>query len=122
MDRIRNGEAMTIWGDGSSVRDYLFVDDFLALCLAILDTPQIPGVRTINAASGIGVSLNELLAEIESISGKTLRRTYETRRNVDAQRVVGDPALARSTYGWSAATSLQEGLQRTWNWLINTRC
>ena len=118
--KLKRDEPLTVWGDGSAVRDYLYIDDLMALCMAILDAPMPTGARVLNAASGTGVSLNDLLLSMEAIAGKPLQRTYQTCRAVDATQIVMDASVAHRHYGWTAATSLLDGLRQTWNWFNTT--
>jgi UDP-glucose 4-epimerase len=111
---LRN-EVMHIWGDGNARRDYIYIDDLIELCALALTTPKPPGVvRTFNACSGISVSLNELLAIMESVTGKSLQRSYDQGRAVDASCIAMDSSLAAQVFGWRHQTSLAEGLRRTW--------
>lgn len=119
--KIIRGEPLSVWGDGSIVRDYLYIDDFVALCMAILAAPMPMGTRVLNAASGFGVTLNELFNAMEAVTKRPLSRTYDARRTVDAVRVVMDASLAKRRYGWTATTSLHEGLRKTWDWFNTTR-
>lgn len=111
------GDPLTIWGDGSAVRDYLYIDDFIALCLAVLDRPGPVGCRILNASSGRPTRLDDLLTEIEVVSGRPLRREYAAPRSVDASHVEIDSGAAARRHGWSASVDLHEGLSRTWAWL-----
>lgn len=119
--RISRGETLPVWGDGSTVRDYLYIDDLVMLCMAILTTPMPTGTRVLNASSGVGVSLNELFNAIEAVTGQPLRRTYHVSRQIDAARIVMDASQAKELYGWSPITPLQEGLRKTWNWFNTTQ-
>lgn len=119
--KIVRGETLSVWGNGSAVRDYLYIDDFIALCVAVVGAPMSAGVRTVNASSGTGISLDELFVAMEAISGKSLHRSYDIGRVVDAVRIVMDAGYAQRVYGWSAGTSLQEGLGRTWQWFSSQR-
>lgn len=111
---LRN-EVMHIWGDGTARRDYIYIDDLVELCTLALTAPTSPGVvRTFNACSGTSVSLNELLAIMESVTGKSLQRSYDQGRAVDASCIAMDPSLAAQAFGWRHQTSLEEGLRRTW--------
>jgi UDP-glucose 4-epimerase len=114
--KIMKDEALEIWGDGKAVRDYLYIDDFIQLCLAIVDTPMICGTTILNAGSNTGTSLNELLSLIEDVTGRRIHRVQHAKRQVDASRVVIDSSEARRVHGWAPNTSLSEGLKRTWNW------
>lgn len=116
---LRRGETLTVWGDGSAERDYLYIDDLVRLCLAVLTTPMLPGLHIFNAASGQTASLNVLFDLIEATAGQPLKRRYDGSRAVDARRVAIDAGLVRRTYGWAARVALPEGLQRTWDW-VNT--
>jgi len=115
-DAAMKGTPLPIWGDGSTVRDYLYIDDFIRLCLDILARPMPPGTQIMNAASGHGVSLNELLTHVETVTGKQVNRRYEPGRSVDVSRIVLAAERAHQHYGWSASTALLTGLERTWAW------
>lgn len=119
--KIRRGETLTVWGDGSAVRDYLYIDDFVALCAATLAAPMPTHARVINAASGIGVSLNELIIAMETVADQPLHRSYETSRAIDATHIVMDAHAALKYYGWTPTTTLIEGLRQTWDWFNTTR-
>lgn len=114
------GETVTIWGDGSAVRDYLFIEDFVDLCLRAVDAPP-HGLQFINAASGTSTSLIELLDLIEAVSGLSIKRLYDAERAVDASAIRMDSGMATRCFGWSATTTLKEGLQRTWEWFRTTQ-
>lgn len=119
--KLMHGETIHVWGDGSAERDYLYIDDFVRLCLAVVDAPPSAGARIVNACSGGSVSLKALFKAIESATGRSLERCYDSSRAVDASRVNMDPSLARELYGWTPSTPLHEGLKRTWEWFRTTR-
>ncbi len=115
MGRLSRGEALTIWGDGSTVRDYLYIDDFIRLCLAVLDRDG-SGCEIFNASSGHSISLNALLAVIEAVGDRSLHCEYAPQRAVDIARVAIDHGAASRRFGWSPAIELPDGLKRTWTW------
>ena len=94
--------------------------NLVALAEAILSRQMPVGAQLVNACSGIGVSLNELFTVMEAATGRPLQRSYEPGRELDASRVTMDHDFARRTYGWSPATTLREGLERTWASLNST--
>lgn len=116
MGKLLRNESLHIWGNGSAERDYLYIDDFVRLCIAVLDGERRAGARILNACSESSVSLNALLDEIEHVTGRALARTYDPSRAVDVPKVAMRATLARQLYGWSPATPLREGLERTWQW------
>ena len=117
LDAMLNEQPLTVWGDGSSARDYLYIEDLVALCQSIIGTEMAPGLSIFNAASGIAVSLNELFESMESVTGRQLQRHYEPMRSVDAERVAVDSGLAQRTFSWQPRIQLAVGIERTWNWL-----
>ena len=108
---------MTLWGDGESLRDYLYIDDFIAACMAVLQRPPPQGLRVFNVCSGQATSLQQLLALIEQVAERTLQREQHPERAVDLRRVLLDGTRIRETLGWAPRTSLQTGLRHTWRWL-----
>jgi UDP-glucose 4-epimerase len=121
MGALARGEVLQIWGDGSSGRDYLYVDDFMRLLLAAIDAPADCGFRVLNACSGRITSLNRLLELLESASGNILQRTYSPARNVDAPSVRMEATRAREIFDWVPEVELSEGLWRTWRWFVDSR-
>jgi len=104
------GEPITIWGDGRTVRDYIYLDDVVDALLAAGDKRG--GPRILNVGSGVGRSLNELIAAIESEIGRPLNVRYEAARGFDIGANVLDTRLASRVLGWRAATPFGEGLAR----------
>lgn len=116
----RLGKSLQIWGDGENVRDYLFIDDFVNLCLLMLKSDQTePGTHIYNVGSGNGYSLNQLCELLEKITGKIVLRKYHTGRAVDVKHIVLDSSRIQSSFGWQAQTALPDGLYKTFQWWIN---
>lgn len=109
-----DGVPFTIWGNGTSVRDYLYVDDLLALCEAAASSVLPRGSHVFNAAQGVGTSLNALLDAIDETTGRPLLRDYQPARVVDVQMITLDTTAARRVFGWEPTRTLREGLQCTW--------
>lgn len=114
-DKALTGAPVELWGGGRAVRDYLYVDDFVAACLTLIARPDIAG--TFNVGSGEGVALVELMAQVESVTGRTLSVSPQPSRGVDVEAIVLDSARLRAATQWSLETSLDTGLRRTWQWL-----
>jgi UDP-glucose 4-epimerase len=108
------GEPIEIWGDGSVVRDFVYVDDVSeALRLAASDGGA---HRVYNIGSGVGRSLREVIAAIEAILGRPLDLAFRPGRALDVPVSIVDVSRAREGLGWAPRTSFDEGLRRTIAW------
>jgi UDP-glucose 4-epimerase len=115
LDRALRDQPIQIWGDGSVVRDYVYVADAVE---AMLKAASFEGAQRIfNIGSGKGVSLNQLVAEIEQLLGRPVKVEHSAPRALDVPVNVLDASLAERHLGWRASTPLSEGLRRTCEWL-----
>jgi UDP-glucose 4-epimerase len=111
LDLALRGEEVTVWGDGSAVRDYVYVGDVArAFCLAA--TYESP-TGLFNIGSGRGHSVNELLAAIEDVLGRPVSRRYVQGRPFDVPVNVLDTTLAARALGWQPNVAFRDGLERT---------
>ncbi|RQR28842.1 NAD-dependent epimerase/dehydratase family protein [Burkholderia sp. Bp9143] len=119
INRALSGELIDIWGDGTVVRDYLYVSDVArAFRLAL----GYRGAETLfNIGSGVGTSLNDLIVAIELILGRTIERKYSHGRSFDVPVSVLDISRARNELGWVPEVDLASGLQKTVEWFASKR-
>jgi UDP-glucose 4-epimerase len=113
--RALAGERIEIWGDGSAIRDYIYVDDAISGLLAtMLAPPDRFGAMdpVVNIGSGRGVSLRELISLLMHILDKPIEVHYKSARDFDVRANVLDITRARSILDWSPKISLEEGLSR----------
>lgn len=87
VDKILHGQPIDIWGDGSVVRDYLWVQD-LADAVARLLAVESAWGQTFNIGAGVGHSIVELLDLLQELTGITADIRYREGRAVDVQRMV----------------------------------
>lgn len=115
LGKILRDEPVEIWGDGSVVRDYIYIDDVVeALILALRSNK---GEYVFNIGAGCGKSLNEVLDVIERVTGRSAARCYLPARSFDVPVSVLDISRARRVLNWSPKVSFDEGLARFANWL-----
>lgn len=112
IDRLRRGKPIELWGDGSSVRDYLAVEDAAAAIVLAAESGNIP--KVMNIGSGRGHSLAEVLTALEACTGRRAQVIRREARRVDVPRNVLDVALAARALDWRAAITLEQGLRSTW--------
>lgn len=109
-----NKEVLSIWGDGTVVRDYVFVDDIVQAMVMSCEPAFPNGIY--HVSSGIGIALNSLVSIISSLIGSPLKVKYTARRDFDVKRVVLDNSQLR-LLGWSPKVNLNGGIRRTWEWM-----
>ena len=114
---ITHGKPLQIWGDGENVRDYIFIDDFIELCLNLVNSSHgFNHVKIYNVGSQQGTSLNQLCKLIEKVVGTSVPREYHVSRSIDVNRVVLNCNQVYKDYRWKAHTDLLTGLRLTWKW------
>jgi len=106
---LRN-ESIEVWGDGSVVRDYLYIDDVAEAFARAVYYDGVPSV--FNIGSGMGTNIHTLLKMIEDVLGRSVDRHYLSSRKFDVTQNVLDISLARSTLGWEPQVTLREGIKR----------
>jgi UDP-glucose 4-epimerase len=112
------GEPLTVYGDGSQRRDYLYVGDLVHGVEAALDSEAI-GVYQLG--SGCPTSLGELIATLETVAGHPLPVRFEAPRRGEVHSTWCETGKARHTLGFTAETPLAEGLAETWRWFAAKR-
>ena len=111
------GKTLQIWGDGETVRDYLYMEDFIDLWVhRYVDFAAHEGAAIYNIGSGQGTTLNELCQLAEAVSGKKIVREYLPARAVDVKSIILDCSRIERDYQWRASTDLYAGLAKTWEW------
>jgi len=115
LERALYSEPLEIWGDGSQVRDFLYIDDLIDACLRLLATPKAAGI--FNAGAGKGTRLTELVRLAGEATGKPIPVVHRPERGIDVASIWLDCRRLRAATGWRAETALEDGLARTWAWM-----
>jgi UDP-glucose 4-epimerase len=111
-NRLREGEAPKVFGDGKATRDYVYVGDVVRATLAARELNG--GIY--NVGSGRETSVNELLELCQRAAGTSVEPEFAPPRPGELQRSVLDPSRAVDELGWRPERSLEEGLRETWDW------
>jgi UDP-glucose 4-epimerase len=103
--------------DGTCIRDYIHVTDLAEAHVQALEY-LLGGGNSIalNLGTGCGHSVKEIIAEVESATGRTVRTRFGPRRAGDPPALVADPSRAESVLGWKAERSLKEIVSTAWQW------
>jgi UDP-glucose-4-epimerase GalE len=105
--------------DGTCIRDYIHVEDLADAHARALDH-LIAGGASIccNLGTGVGVSVKEIIAAVEDVTGQTVPVIYGPRREGDPDSLVADPSLAKQVLGWVAAhRDVHELVRPAWRWM-----
>jgi UDP-glucose 4-epimerase len=113
--RVLKNEQLVVWGDGTIVRDYIYISDTInALVLAA----EYQGKeRIFNIGSGSGRSILEIINEIENIIDKKTNTIFSVKREFDVSISILDISLAEKELGWKPIISLDQGLSKTLEWM-----
>lgn len=111
LDCAAGDKSFKLLGDGTQVRDYLYIGDFVeATCRLALH----PAAGVFNVGSGAGTPLRELIRVVEQATGKTILIERLPGRGSDVTRIVLDTGRIRRGIGWAPAIGLDEGIARAW--------
>lgn len=106
--KLLNGDAIEIWGDGSSVRDYIYIDDLADAFCKLLDKNIVN--TTVNIGSGEGYSVNDILEKLQKVSSKPMNVEYKPARNADVSTMILSVDKLRSLIDLRL-TPLTEGMR-----------
>jgi UDP-glucose 4-epimerase len=113
LERIARGEETVIYGDGLHSRDFVYVGDVVAALLATVGH----GGGPYNVGTGRDTTIAQLHDACARVAGSDAEPRFEAARRGDVRRSVLDPRLIDRELGWSAHTSLDDGLAQTWAWM-----
>lgn len=118
LGKALSGEGIQIWGDGETVRDYIYIDDLIELALRAVDSGR---NSVFNAGSGVGISLNSLCACIRSVTRSELPVQFQPARSFDVREIVLDVARAGDDLGWMPRVEIHDGIRRTWQAMLEEK-
>jgi GDP-D-mannose 3',5'-epimerase len=114
--QLHGTNSIDIWGDGSQLRSFTFIDD----CLHGIDLIMKSDVdEPLNLGSDEAVTINQLTDLVESIAGTKLQRQYTTGAPTGVAARNSDNERIRAQFGWAPSTPLTSGLERTYRWIYD---
>jgi len=117
LHRTLKHQSVEVWGDGNVTRDFIYVGD-VANAVYLATVNSIFG--TFNIGTGIGLSLREILMNIQRIVCVEPSVSWQASRSFDVPRIVLDATKFKKATQWSNVTSLDEGIAITASWLRET--
>ena len=104
-------DTVTCWGDGSPLREFMYVDDLASLCLFLMQNYS--GEETVNAGTGKELTIKELTEKVAATVGYTGKIEWDTTKPNGTPRKLLDVSKA-AAMGWRYTTELEEGLKLTY--------
>jgi len=113
---IHGGKKISIFGDGSSLRDYTYIDDAIEGTLGALSREH--GYQIYNIGESQTISLSQLIQAIEEEMGKKALIDYLPEQPGDVKHTYADIRKARERLGYNPRTDIREGLARFVRWYL----
>ena len=124
-DRIMTGAPLTIFGDGSQTRDYVYAGDVARanVLAAHAALPPAGGVdsRAFNIGTGVETDVVQLASRLLAVSGGHSTFTHAPARAGEQRRSAVATGKAQRLLGWEPEVSLEEGLKETYDWFVAHR-
>jgi nucleoside-diphosphate-sugar epimerase len=111
---LAEGRPFTLYGDGLQSRSFTYVGDVVAATALALEHAA-PGT-TYNVGGGEEATMNETIAALEAIAGRSLEVVHGDAVPGDQRRTKADTTRIRADLGWEPTTSLADGLRAQWAW------
>lgn len=118
LDKALHGDELLIWGDGSIMRDYIYVSDIIN---AMLKAAGYQGEHKIfNVGAGQGHSIKDVISSLERVFQRPLQLKYMPARIYDVPVNILDISRAKKYLDWSPVVSLTDGISRTYEWALQS--
>ncbi|MCA8945651.1 MAG: GDP-mannose 4,6-dehydratase [Planctomycetes bacterium] len=111
---IAQDKPIPFFGDGTTGRDYTFIDDIVQGVLASID--RVGGLEIINLGGDEPVTLTEMVHTIEKVMGKQAKLDRKPVQPGDVPRTMADVSKARKLLGYEPKTSFAEGVAKQYEW------
>ena len=114
--KINNDKDYTVWGSGTPLREFLFVDD-LVTAIELIIKKNITKFDVINIGSGEEISIRMLAEAVKAVVGFSGNLIFDDSKPDGINRKVLDSSIIRS-HAWLPSYDLKLGLQKTYDWYI----
>lgn len=106
--RVLKNEKIEVWGDGSNIRDYIYIDDLANIFCSLLEKDT--SNEIVNIGSGIGYSINDILDAVTEVTNRKLDVVYKPNRDADVSTMILSTKKLHSIVDYKG-TSLHDGLR-----------
>lgn len=112
---VLHNEAITLYGDGTQTRDFTYIDDIVEANV-LAAASDVRG-EVFNIGGGNRISVNDLIASIEEVAGKTATVEHIAEQKGDVKDTWADTQRAEELLGWHARTGIASGLKNYVDWI-----
>ena len=113
--KVSKAPSVEIWGTGTPLREFLYVDDLADACMHLLEHVSVPG--PINVGVGSDISIKDLALLIKDVVGYEGELTFDTSKPDGTPRKLMDVSKLKDL-GWAAHTGLEQGIVKTYEWFL----
>lgn len=125
--KMQDLPSVTVWGSGSPMREFLYVDDMASACLHVMNLPKevygehvLPMSSHINVGTGKDCTIRELANTIARAVGYQGDILWDTSKPDGTPRKLLDVSLLKRL-GWQYSVELDEGIERTYQWFLQNQ-
>ena len=125
--KMQDFPSVTVWGSGSPMREFLYVDDMASACLHVMNLPKevygehvLPMSSHINVGTGKDCTIRELANTIARAVGYQGDILWDTSKPDGTPRKLLDVSLLKRL-GWQYSVELDEGIERTYQWFLQNQ-
>lgn len=112
----RGDRQVTLWGDGSASREFLYVEDCARAIVLALE--RYDGREPVNLGTGQEITIRRLAGVIQKLSGFKGKVVWDTSKPNGQPRRCLDVSRARREFGFKATVDFDRGLRQTWDWFV----
>ena len=120
IELIEQDKPIPVYGDGTTMRDYTYIDDIVNGIMSAINYDKTP-YEIINLGGGSPVTLNEMIATIEKVLGKRAKIERLPMQPGDVDRTVADITKAKRLLNYNPQTTFEEGIRKFIEWRDNEK-
>ena len=117
VDAIHNNKMVHVYGDGSAIRDFTYIDDIVDGVIRAIDTPL--KCEIINLGRGEPIVLIDFINTIEKIIGEKAHLSFESAQRADVAMTHADISKSRELLGYNPRIHVRDGMQKMYDWYVN---
>ena len=111
--KINKEAEVVVWGTGTPIREFLYVDDLAEACIYLMNNYN--DDKIVNIGTGVGVTIRELAESIAKVVGYEGKLVFATSKPDGTPIKINDVSYLNSL-GWQAKTDLLSGIEKTYHW------